>query len=257
LVLNQIQIFITQNGATILISRGKLMLREIMHPHLMDCIILNIRNPIIHLPILHHITILLRNLLWKKLLRNSWSNHSNFSWQAYATGNYAPPSYGLHYSEYSQSDNPSSDPSSYNYPPTQSPLEETFKEFMELIGQPTIPASQEPSLEDTLEAFRKTVNQPFQEITYATMANTEAVARLEGQLGHLVVEFNIIEEEEFQSHEMWRGQYMINEDCPNNSYHEHVQATTFRSEEVVDVVNLLTKFINNKIITRNRTNPVG
>jgi hypothetical protein len=65
------------------------------------------------------------------------------------------------------------------------------------------------------------------------MANTEAIARLEGQLSHLVVEFNIIEEEEFQSHEMWRGQYMIDEDCPNNSYHEHVQATTFKSEEVV------------------------
>jgi hypothetical protein len=34
------------------------------------------------------------------------------------------------------------------------------------------------------------------------MANTEAVARLEGQFGHLVVEFNLMEEDEFQSHEM-------------------------------------------------------
>jgi hypothetical protein len=83
-------------------------------------------------------------------------------------------------------------------------LEETFKKFIELIGQPTIPASQEPSLEDALETFSQTVNQPFQEITNVTMANTEAIARLEGQLGHLVVEFNIIKEEEFQSHEMWR-----------------------------------------------------
>jgi sensor c-di-GMP phosphodiesterase-like protein len=83
-------------------------------------------------------------------------------------------------------------------------LEETFKEFMELIGQPTIPASQEPSLEDALETFSQTVYQPFQEITDVTVVNTEAIARLEGQLGHLVTEFNIIEEEEFQSHEMWR-----------------------------------------------------
>jgi hypothetical protein len=59
-------------------------------------------------------------------------------------------------------------------------LEETFKEFMELIGQPTIPASQEPSLEDALKTFKQTVNQPFQEITNATVANTKAVARLEG-----------------------------------------------------------------------------
>jgi hypothetical protein len=114
------------------------------------------------------------------------SNHSDFSWQAHATENYAPQSYGLHHSEYPQSDNPSSNPSSYDYPPKQSSLKETFKKFMELIGQPTIPASQEPSLEDTLEAFRQTVNQPFREITDATMANTEAVAGLEGQLDHLV-----------------------------------------------------------------------
>ena len=51
---------------------------------------------------------------------------------------------------------------------------------MELVGQPIIPASQEPLLEDTLKAFRKTINQPFQEITDATVANTEAVVRLEG-----------------------------------------------------------------------------
>jgi hypothetical protein len=59
-------------------------------------------------------------------------------------------------------------------------LEETLKEFMELVGQPTIRASHELSLEETLEEFRKIVNQPCQEIIDATVANTEAVARLEG-----------------------------------------------------------------------------
>jgi hypothetical protein len=87
-------------------------------------------------------------------------------------------------------------------------LEETLKEFMQLIDQPTIPVSQNLSLEDTLEAFRQIVNQPFHEIKDATMvnsqsmheikdaamANTEAIARLEGWLGHLVAEFNIVEE---------------------------------------------------------------
>jgi hypothetical protein len=34
------------------------------------------------------------------------------------------------------------------------------------------------------------------------MANTETVVRLEGQFDHLVAEFNLMEEEEFQSHEM-------------------------------------------------------
>ena len=65
------------------------------------------------------------------------------------------------------------------------------------------------------------------------MANTKAIARLEGQLDHLVVEFNRIEEEKLQNQEMVKGHYMIDEDGPNNSYHEHVQATTFGSEEVV------------------------
>jgi hypothetical protein len=58
------------------------------------------------------------------------------------------------------------------------------------------------------------------------VAYTEAVARLEGQLGHLVAEFNRIEENELQSQEMARGQYMIDEDCPSDPHHEHVQATT-------------------------------
>jgi hypothetical protein len=88
-------------------------------------------------------------------------------------------------------------------------------------------------LEDAFSEFRQTINQPIQEITDATMANIETIARLEGLLDHLVAEFNRIEEEELQSQEMARGQYMINEDGPHNSYHEHVQATTFGSEEVV------------------------
>ena len=84
---------------------------------------------------------------------------------------------------------------------------------MKLVGQPTIPASQEPSLEDTLEAFRQTTHrfiqelksstivssQSMHEIKDAAMVNTKAIARLEGQLGHLVADFNKIKEEELQS----------------------------------------------------------
>jgi hypothetical protein len=67
------------------------------------------------------------------------------------------------------------------------------------------------------------------------MANNEAIVRLEGQLGHLVAESNIIKEEEFQSQDMVRKQYMIDEVDISNPHHEHVQATTTRgSEEIVD-----------------------
>ena len=42
-------------------------------------------------------------------------------------------------------------------------------------------------------------SQSMHEIKDTAMANTEAIARLEGKLSHLVAEFNKIEEEEFQS----------------------------------------------------------
>jgi hypothetical protein len=80
-------------------------------------------------------------------------------------------------------------------------------------------------------------SQSINEIKDIAMANTEAIARLEGQLGHLVAKFNRIEEEELQSQEMTRGQYMIDEDASSNSYHEHVQATrTLGNEETVEEI---------------------
>jgi hypothetical protein len=130
-----------------------------------------------------------------------WSNHSDFSWHDHATENFAPQVDELHHPEYPQFDNHFSS-HSYDYPPETSSLEDTLKEFMELVDQPTIPVLHEPSLEDTLYAFRQTVNQPCQEIMDAQLANTEEVARLEGQFGHLVSEFNLMEVEEFQSPEI-------------------------------------------------------
>jgi hypothetical protein len=91
-----------------------------------------------------------------------WSNLSDFSWYDHAMENFAPQVDELQNLEYPQFDNQFSSHSSYDYPPKQSSLEETLKEFMELVGQPTILASQEQSLEDSLEAFRKTINQPCQ-----------------------------------------------------------------------------------------------
>jgi Zn-finger protein len=130
-----------------------------------------------------------------------WSNNSDFSWHDYATGNFAPQVDKLHHPEYPQFDNHFSS-HSYDYPPQTSSLEDTLKEFMEQLGQPTISASHEPSLEESLETFRKTINQPCQELIDATVANTEAIARLEGQFGQLVSKINLVEEEEFQIHEM-------------------------------------------------------
>jgi hypothetical protein len=128
-------------------------------------------------------------------------------------GNYAPYSYRLNHLQYLQSDNSSSNPSSHDYPSKQSSLEKTLKDFMQLTGQSTSSTLQEPSLEDTLKAFIQSNSQGIQELKDATMVNSqsmheikdaameniEAIAMLEGQLGHLFVEFNIVEEEKLQS----------------------------------------------------------
>jgi hypothetical protein len=95
-------------------------------------------------------------------------------------GNYAPQFHELQHFGYSQFDNPSSIPSSYDYLPQQSSLEDSLKEFMQLTSQSKSPVPQESSLEDVLNEFRQTVNQLIQEITDATMANTQAIVRLEG-----------------------------------------------------------------------------
>jgi len=50
----QIPVFTTRTGATILISHGKIKPQEIMLPHTMNCIILNIRSSKTKSSILHH-----------------------------------------------------------------------------------------------------------------------------------------------------------------------------------------------------------
>jgi hypothetical protein len=62
----------------------------------------------------------------------------------------------------------------------------------------------------------------LQEIKDVTMANTQVIAKLEGHIGHLLVAYNRIEEEELQIQLMARRPYMIDEDDLSNSYNEHV-----------------------------------
>jgi hypothetical protein len=140
-----------------------------------------------------------------------WSNHSDFSWQAQATRDYAPQCHELHHPEYSQFDSQSSHHSSYNQLAPQSTFEDTRKTFMQLTGE------------------------AISDMKNATMFNTQAIAKLEGQIDYLIAEFNKIEHEEFQSQLMARGHYMIDENESSNSCHEHVPATAIlKSEEIVD-----------------------
>jgi hypothetical protein len=144
-----------------------------------------------------------------------WSNHLDFSWQAQAMGNSAPQYLDPHHPEYPQFNNQSSHPSSYNYPASssQSTLEDTLKVFIELTGR------------------------AISDMKNATMENTQAIARIEGQMEYLVAEVTRIEEEELQNQLMAQGYYMIDEDDASHSDHEHVPAITIlESEETVDSI---------------------
>jgi hypothetical protein len=68
----QIPVFTTRTGATILISHGKIKPQEIMLPHTMNCIILNIRSSKTKSSILHHMIPFLKNYHWKKHSKHSY-----------------------------------------------------------------------------------------------------------------------------------------------------------------------------------------
>jgi hypothetical protein len=94
------------------------------------------------------------------------------------------------------------------------------------------------SLKDTLQAFIQASSQTNQELKNATLANSRdiqelksSVARIEGQIGHLVTELNRIEEEELQSQLMIERHYICDEDDFENSYHDHAQVTTTLDED--------------------------
>jgi hypothetical protein len=80
-------------------------------------------------------------------------------------------------------------------------------------------------LEDNLKVFMELTVQAISDVKNATMENTQAIARIEGQLEYLVAEVTRIEEEELQS-QLMAGHHMIDEEDSSNSCHEHVPAIT-------------------------------
>lgn len=77
--------------------------------------------------------------------------------------------------------------------------------------------------------------QAISDVKNAAMENTQAIARIEGQLEYLVAEVTRVEEEELLSQLMAAGHYMIDEDDVSHSCHEHVPTITmFENEEIVD-----------------------
>jgi outer membrane biosynthesis protein TonB len=89
-----------------------------------------------------------------------------------------------------------------------------------------------------LKSVTMSNNQAMQELKTASISDNENIqnlAKIEGHIDYLVVEFNRMEEEELQSQLMAEGHYMIDEDDASHSCHEHVPDTTIlESKEIVD-----------------------
>jgi uncharacterized coiled-coil protein SlyX len=68
-------------------------------------------------------------------------------------------------------------------------------------------------LEDTLKDFMQLTSQAISELKNVATENTQAIARIEGQLEYLVAEVTKIEEEELPSLLM-AGHYLIDEKIP-------------------------------------------
>jgi hypothetical protein len=170
----------------------------------------------------------------------NWSNQSDFTWSAQATGNYAHQFDEVHHSDYLQFDH-QAQPSTYQTPQLapQFSLEEMIKAFMKSTNK--FARSTDKFVQATDRNIQELKNSN-QELKNATMANSRDiqelksyVARIEGQIGHLVTELNRVEEEEFQSQLIIEKHYMSDEDKSENFYHEHVQVTTtLEEDEVID-----------------------
>jgi chromosome segregation ATPase len=125
----------------------------------------------------------------------------------------------LHHSDYPQF-NHQAQPLAYQVPQPapQSSLEDMMKELMQ-----------------STDKFMQRIDQAIQSNSRDIQELKSFVARIEGQVGHLVTELNKIEEEVHQSQLMIERHYMSDEDDSENSYHEHTQVTTtLDEEEIVD-----------------------
>jgi hypothetical protein len=178
-----------------------------------------------------------------------WSNHSDFSWQDQATGNYAPSHNELHHLEYSQFKNQVLHPSSYDPLPKKLSLEETFQAFIRTSNR-NIQELKKVTMSN--DQIMQELKQSRQELKNATMSNSQAIkeltheirdstqfthqafAKKEEQIDYLVVEFNRMEEEELQSQLMAEGHYKIDEDDASHSCHENIPDTIILESNEID-----------------------
>jgi hypothetical protein len=143
-----------------------------------------------------------------------WRNHHNFSWKQNqpTTNQGGAPHYPPGFSSY-QNQGRSALPASSSY---QAPNQ--------------APASSNQSLEDTMRHFMKMTGQSISDIRQSTMVNTQAISKLEMQMGQLANHLGERDKGKLPSQAVNNPKA-----CGNSSNQEHVQAiVTLRSEKRVD-----------------------
>jgi hypothetical protein len=143
-----------------------------------------------------------------------WRNHPNFSWKQNQpnTNQGGAPHYPPGFSSY----------------PNQGRLAQPASSSYQVPNQ--APASSNQSLEDTMRDFMKMTGQSISDIRQSTMVNTQAISKLEMQMGQLVNHLGERDKGKLPSQAVNNPKA-----CGNSSNQEHVQAiVTLRSGKKVD-----------------------
>jgi hypothetical protein len=155
-----------------------------------------------------------------------WRNHPNFSWKQNQpttnqggvphAQNHYPPGFSAPYQNHGCSVSPASS-SSYQAP-TQAP------------------ASSTQSLEETMKEFMKITGKSISDVRHATMVNTQAIAKIETQIGQIASHLGEREKGKFPSQPMPNPKALTIENSSNSAHgHEQVQSiVTLRSGRQVD-----------------------
>jgi hypothetical protein len=142
-----------------------------------------------------------------------WRNHPNFSWKQNQpnTNQGGAPHY----------------PPGFSYP-NQGRLAQPASSSYQIPNQ--APASSNQSLEDTMRNFMKMTGQSISDIRQSTMVNTQAISKLEMQMGQLASHLGERDKGKLPSQAVNNPKA-----CGNSSNQEHVQAiVTLRSGKKVD-----------------------
>jgi hypothetical protein len=163
---------------------------------------------------------------YSKTYNHGWRNHPNFSWKQNQpttnqggvphAQNHYPPGFSAPYQNHGSSVPPASS-SSYQAP-TQGP------------------GSSTQSLEETMKEFMKITGQSISDVRHATMVNTQAIAKIETQIGQIASHLGEREKGKFPSQPVPNPKALTIENSSNFSHgHEQVQSiVTLRSGGQVD-----------------------